>query len=164
MKQIFIKSKDVLATLSQLADERGLLFLGVSSLDVKQDFKWFQDWLSEGRQAGMTYLERHPRLREHPESILEGKPANSAFCFAMPYQQGDRWRRGEGHVVPKIAMYARLKDYHRTLKHDLSRIAESLKESLGDDFSYRVTVDSAPLLERALAANTTSGFIGKNTC
>jgi len=34
----------------------------------------------------------------------------------------------------------------------------------GEELEARVVVDSAPILERALAARTRRGFIGKNTC
>ena len=65
---------------------------------------------------------------------------------------------------PRIAQYARLKDYHKQLKKILEALVSELESKLGLKFRFQVTVDSAPVLERALAAETKMGFIGKNTC
>lgn len=161
MKQTPHPEDQLLQQVEELATNRGLIFIGVSGLDVNQDFKWFSSWLSEGRHAGMAFLERHLKLRANPAELLEGR-ASHAMIFALPYQQEDRWKR-TGFAVPKIAMYARLKDYHRVLKQELEELMLELQQ-LGYQLTFRVTVDSAPLLERALASKSGQGFIGKNTC
>lgn len=161
MNKISISRTQVETFLADSARRQGLRFLGVSPLDVAADAKRYEEWLAEGRQAGMAYLERNVELRKNPKDLMRG--AKSAFMFGLPYDAGDRWRRGEGFETPKIAMYARLKDYHHHLKSVLGEIAKDFVLSQ-EDISYRVTVDSAPVLERALGAGAAQGFIGKNTC
>lgn len=158
--------KDILALTKSLAEKRGLLFFGVADLNVTQDYAWYEQWIEEGRHAGMDYLARNLPVRANPSLLLDN--AKTAWVFGLPYYLGDRWQRGDTNARPKIAMYARIKDYHKILKTELDALFSELLNVIGFDDSltpqYRVTVDSVPLLERALAANTKAGFIGKNTC
>ena len=160
------KYQKTLNSVANLADKHGLLFFGVSSLDVDQDFAWYEQWLEDGRHAGMDYLARNLAVRARPELLLEG--ARTAWVFGLPYYLGDTWRRGETQSPARFAMYSRLKDYHKVLRKGLDTLfREILQTGYPQDAEkpvYRVTVDSAPLLERALAANTSAAFIGKNTC
>ncbi|MCX6126729.1 MAG: tRNA epoxyqueuosine(34) reductase QueG [Proteobacteria bacterium] len=151
-------------TLNALATDSGLNFLGVTGLNVKRDFHWYETWLSEGRHAEMRYLENHLELRADPKKLLPG--AKYALVFGLPYFSGDRWQRGVGYAHPRFAMYARLKDYHKILKRELGELMNKLKARglVEKEELFRVTCDSAPLLERALTAGAGKGFIGKNTC
>src|SRR5690606_2055898 len=54
--------------------------------------------------------------------------------------------------------------YHRLLKKSGEAVARKLQQACDFPLAFRVVVDSAPILERALAANSGAGFIGKNTC
>lgn len=158
--------KNTLALAKSMAEKHGLLFFGVAHLNVEQDFRWYEEWIEEGRHAGMEYLARNLPVRANPALLLEG--AKTAWVFGLPYYLGDKWQRGDTTAAPRIAMYARIKDYHKVLKTTLEELFSELvtSASLTDEQSptYRITVDSVPLLERALAANTGAGFIGKNTC
>lgn len=137
----------------------GLVFLGVARLqpDAVATGR-LAAWLSEGRHAGMTYLEAHASLRADPGKLLAG--ARSVVVVGLPYYQGDRLRQ----PGPRIAQYARLRDYHKVLWQRGEQALTRLHERLGPGSVGRVITDSAPLLERAVAARTGSGFIGKNTC
>jgi len=151
--------------ISQLAADEGLLYLGAAPLNTLTDFARFAEWLQQGHQAGMTFLERNQMFREHPEALLPG--AQSALVFALNYYQGDRSTFLENPGRPRVAQYARLRDYHKILKERCNRIAAALHHGAAGDThgcSYRVLVDSAPILERAIAGQTGRGFIGKNTC
>jgi epoxyqueuosine reductase len=61
-----------------------------------------------------------------------------------------------------VSRYALGRDYHKVLRHSLARLAQRLSEQIGP-FGYRVCVDSAPVLEKALARNAGLGWIGKHT-
>lgn len=151
--------------ISRLAAQEGLLYLGAAPLNTLTDFDRFAEWLQRGNHAGMTFLERNQQFRQHPEALLPG--AQSALVFALNYYQGDRSTYHYDTEQPRAAQYARLRDYHKVLKDRCGRIAAAIH--LGpagdtDGCSYRVLVDSAPILERAVAGQTGRGFIGKNTC
>jgi epoxyqueuosine reductase len=138
-------------------EEIGLIFLGVTDLKYKQDFERFLDWRESGLHGGLAFLERHDRLREDPRQLLPG--AQSVIVFALNY-----YLETETHLG--IARYARLKDYHKYLRKQGLGILAKLEENFSSQshpLVGRVLVDTAPVLERALAAKTREGFIGKNT-
>lgn len=147
--------------IESLAGQQGLLLLGVVDLGEEKSFPRFTSWLDQEKHADMKYLENHLPLRQNPQGLLED--ARSGLIFAKQYSHGDRYDPGLRRGKFKIAQYARMKDYHRTLKRSIDQIAGELRPKLPDGTQFRSTVDSAPLLERALAARTHKGFIGKNT-
>lgn len=143
--------------LQEIVESKGLRLLGVVPLDVSADYVRFESWIGEGKHGGMEFLERYKELRREPGLMLQG--ARSAILFGLLYDQGDDM---EATASPKVAQYARFKDYHRVLWDKGGEIARALKKEL-PEARFRVVADSAPVLERALAAKT-GGFIGKNTC
>ncbi|WP_040241479.1 QueG-associated DUF1730 domain-containing protein, partial [Xanthomonas citri] len=62
-----------------------------------------------------------------------------------------------------VARYALGRDYHKLMRNRLQKLAERIQGEIGA-FGFRVFVDSAPVLERALARNAGLGWIGKHTC
>ncbi len=153
---------DLLATLKANASSHGLAFFGAATLDTEDDAAHYELWLDEGRHGEMTWMTNHLSIRKNPRLLLTG--AKSALIYGFPYFLGDRWSRARSNERPKIAQYARLPDYHRFLRKKLEKIWDSLRPIIGTSHEHRIAVDSAPLLERALAAKSGSMFIGKNTC
>lgn len=149
-------------SVSQIAEKEGLHFFGIAGLDVSQDYQWYRDWLQDNRHGSMEWMTNHLDIRENPEKLLPG--AKTAFIFGFPYYLGDKWLLGHKNESPQIGQYARLRDYHKFLRAKLERVQSDLKNQSDGNHVWRITVDSAPLLERALAANSGGGFIGKNTC
>lgn len=146
--------------LEQIFENSGLSFLGVVRLGREPEFERFEAWLEGNHHATMAFLEKNRHLRADPRQLLEG--SRQALIFALPYYQGDLLhdaRRG----AYRVAQYARMTDYHKSMRRRAEAILEHLKISQ-PSLEGRVTIDSAPLLERSLAARTSSGFIGKNTC
>ena len=109
----------------------------------------FEEYLAEGRNAGMGYLARNLEKRFDPSLLVPG--AASVLCFLAPYG------RGEGGV----AGFAQGIDYHTVVKDRLFAVMEFLKESF-PGFEGRPFVDSAPVLERFWAVKAGLGFIGQN--
>lgn len=153
----------------ELCHQEGLVYLGTVALSGEEPaYASFKDWIDEGKHAEMSFLERNQHLRQRPQHLL-GSAAKSAMIIGLPYYEASK------KAGPRIAKYARYKDYHKVLWRKNERVAKGFLASMSgvmskvSDFdprqvSFRVTVDSAPLLERALAARTSRGFIGKNTC
>lgn len=153
----------ILEKIRQAASNLGLIFIGSTSLHVGSEFQRFSEWLRLGHHAGMSFLEKNTEIRQDPRKLLPG--ARSVIVVAMNYFLGDKLHPKAGPVRPRIAQYARLRDYHKVLR----QLGEELAKLLQTEFSTqsiqcRVVVDSAPILERAVAARAGSGFIGKNTC
>jgi len=119
------------------------------------------DWLAAGHQASMSWMDEHADLRRSPRELLPA--ARSAILVLQSYHDADLpahepARPGRG----RVSRYARGRDYHKTLRKRLERAADLLRVEHSAT-STRVCVDSAPLLERSLAAAAGLGWIGKNT-
>ena len=145
--------------ITKICTQLGLHFLGTVRLEVESDFQNFKQWISLKKHAGMHFLEKNHELREDPRLLLEG--VQTAVVFGLPYYRGDRIN---DKGPPKIAQYARMTDYHKQIWKSGEYLMDRIhQECVGEQFG-RVVVDSAPILERAMAKRTGGGFIGKNTC
>lgn len=138
----------------------GLELLGVVKLGPERDFIRFERWLSDSLHAGMYFMTQNQKLREDPRELLPG--ATTAIIFAMNYYLGDTLRSTQ---APRIAQYARFRDYHKSMRRHAENAWRAFLENaqLDPEPQARICIDSAPILERALAARTEAGFIGKNT-
>ncbi len=116
-------------------------------------------WLDSGYHADMEWMERTAAKRMDPGLVLEG--ARSAILLGVDYYQGGE--RGGGGA-PAWARYSLYRDYHDSLKPALERAGKAIEEICGAAPSdYRYYVDTGPVLERAWAALSGVGFIGKNS-
>lgn len=162
MEQKTISNFDLKNKITSLATDENLLFLGITDLNMRCDAERYRQWLGESRNASMAWMNQHVDLREHPEGLLPG--AKAVLVFGFSYYLGDRWLRGGSDEKPLIAQYARLKDYHSFLRKKVASVQKQLATMCPPEIEWRVTVDSAPVLERAMAFKASDGFIGKNTC
>lgn len=154
------------ADLQNLAAQHQLELLGLVALPSSEpSYAAFSQWLAEGKHAGMSYLEQHQHCRREPGQLFP--LAKTAIILGFSYYQGDTLNsiRTASNTQPaqaQIAQYARLKDYHKHFRQSCERFWQELQHLAGGG-SARICVDTAPLLERALAARSAKGFIGKNT-
>jgi epoxyqueuosine reductase len=110
----------------------------------------------------MGYLARNVDVRLDPRRLVPG--ARSIICVADRYHDGapDAAARPEDGPKGRVARYARGDDYHRVMKRRLRRLADELAAALPAE-TFRVCVDTAPLLERELAQRAGLGAVGKHT-
>ncbi|HEX2163906.1 MAG TPA: tRNA epoxyqueuosine(34) reductase QueG, partial [Thermoanaerobaculia bacterium] len=154
------------ATLGRWALEAGFDRAGVASLEPIERGGVFLRWLAEGGHAGMGYLAERVAERLEPAHLLAG--ARSVLCVALVYHplagdDGEPAPAPEGDLWPRVARYARGRDYHNLMGKRLRRLARRVCESFpGAD--ARPYVDTGPVLERELAARAGLGVAGKNTC
>jgi len=119
-----------------------------------------RSWLDSGYQADMARMERTAAKRMDPGLVLEG--ARSAILLGVDYYQGSAAPGAPG--APAWARYSLYQDYHDSLKAALERAGGLIEEVYGAAPSdYRYYVDTGPVLERAWAAISGVGFIGKNS-
>lgn len=164
---------EILHWLRAKAKELGFSDVRISDLDLSQELPYFREWLKKGYHGQMHYMSRHANLRANPQELLPG--VIRSICFRMDYlprkdtqtQSVDNFRKKElGYLQDPshatISVYARGRDYHKVLRKNLLKIAKLLEEKLAF-LNYRVLVDSAPVLEVALATKAGIGWRGKHT-
>ena len=141
----------------------GFQQLGVTHTDLAADEARLERWLELGRHGEMAYMARHGRRRSRPEALVPGTVSViSARMDYLPPDTADAWAVLEDPQRGFVSRYALGRDYHKVLRRRLQRLADRIEGAVGA-FGYRVFVDSAPVLEKALARNAGLGWIGKHT-
>jgi epoxyqueuosine reductase len=143
--------------------ELGFQQLGISSIDLHDDEAWLMRWLDLGRHGAMHYMARHGERRARPAELLPGTVR--VISVRMDYLPPLAAPPGEvlGNAeLGYVSRYALGRDYHKVLRSRLARLAGSIAGCCSDT-AHRVYVDSAPILEKALARNAGLGWIGKHT-
>ncbi len=139
----------------------GFDLAGIATLSPATTGGAYRRWLERGDQAGMSWMERNTGLREDPRGLLAG--ARSALVVALRYAPlAGAEEPPPGDLWPRVARYARGLDYHDLIRDRLKELAGEI-ELEWPGTGTRACVDTAPLLERELAARAGLGAIGKNT-
>ena len=160
------KDLDLLAVKRALADAaRALGFdaLGVASIELEDDEQRLISWLDAGFHGEMQYMKRHGSMRSRPQELSPG--TIRVLSFRMNYWPAEARNAHDVLAEPDrayVSRYALGRDYHKVMRRSLARLAGELAGRIGT-FGYRVCVDSAPVLEKALARNAGLGWIGKHT-
>lgn len=134
--------------------------VGIAPAAPLQRGEYLRQWLETGLAGEMGYLHEHLEIRQDPSRILPG--ARSIIVAALNYHQPEA-PKPEGPPRGRVAMYAWGDDYHKVIKRKLWRSIDALRQAISEPFEARAFVDTAPLLERELAAQAGVGWIGKNT-
>ncbi|WP_373508457.1 tRNA epoxyqueuosine(34) reductase QueG [Thiocapsa sp.] len=143
--------------------ELGFQQVGITDTDLGAAETHLRDWLAEGRHGTMAYMARHGLKRSRPADLVPGTiRVISVRMDYLPESQGVMQTRLEDPQGAFISRYALGRDYHKVLRQRLQRLAERILAEIGP-FGYRVFVDSAPVLEKPLAAKAGLGWIGKHT-
>ncbi|MFO7277550.1 MAG: tRNA epoxyqueuosine(34) reductase QueG [Pseudomonadota bacterium] len=137
--------------------------VGVAGIDLPEDERHLLDWLAAGFHGEMGYMERHGVMRSRPQELAPGTVR--VVSVRMNYWPADAADAREvlaDGARAYVSRYAMGRDYHKVMRRALAKLAEELRGKVGP-FGYRVCVDSAPVLEKALARNAGLGWIGKHT-
>jgi len=141
-----------------LAIEAGFARAGVAPVGDLDCSGRLDEWLQRGWHGQMAYMERNAAVRRRPDLLVEG--ARSVLVLAVAYAPPDD---SADHRVGYIARYARGRDYHKVLKRRCHGLMDGIR-AIAPGFSGRAFVDTAPVMERSLAAAAGLGWIGSNGC
>lgn len=147
----------LLARLRTEALRLGFAAVGVAPIDRLADgAARLAAWSAQGFDAGLDYMRGADRA--DPAALLPAARSVIVAALAHPTPTPlGRSARGS------VAAYARGTDYHLVMKDKLRALADALASAAGTPFRARIAVDTAPLLERELAARAGLGFVGKST-
>ena len=149
-------------TIKDWGRELGFQQVGIAGLDLASHEAHLQRWLAAGYHGEMDYMAAHGSKRSHPEELVPG--TLRVISLRMDYLPGDTEmskRLGEPEKA-YVSRYALGRDYHKLIRKRIQQLAERIQQAIGP-FGYRAFVDSAPVLEKAIAEQAGLGWIGKNT-
>ncbi len=150
-------------TIKTLARSAGFQRCGISDIDLGDDEAHLHDWLAQGLYGSMDWMARHGDKRSRPQELLPGTVRVISVGLDYGRDGEQAWATLADGERAYVARYALGRDYHKLMRQRLQALADRLAEEVGP-FGHRVFVDSAPVLERALARNAGLGWIGKHTC
>jgi epoxyqueuosine reductase len=143
-------------TIKARAAELGFLACGITHPGPTDHADRLDEWLAKGYAGTMRYLHRQAVRRKDPRKI---EPKARAVVVVLDnYYTPDTEADTD---APRIAKYARGKDYHQVTGRRLAQLAAFLR-CHGARLS-RTFADAGPVPERELAQRAGLGWIGKNT-
>jgi len=156
---------DLVALAQSIRDwgrELGFQQVGIAGIELGEHEAYLERWLAAGHHGEMDYMAAHGHKRSRPAELLPG--TLRVISLRMDYLPGDT-RMAEVLASPDkayVSRYALGRDYHKLIRKRLQQLAERIQQAIGP-FGHRAFVDSAPVLEKALAQQAGLGWIGKNT-
>ncbi len=143
--------------------ELGFQQVGITATELAEDEAYLINWLAQGYHGEMAYMRQHGTKRSRPGDLVPGTV--SVISVRMDYLPPSSQHPAQvlhDHKLAYISRYAMGRDYHKLMRHRLQKLAAKIEEHYGK-FGYRCFVDSAPVLEKALARNAGLGWIGKHS-
>ncbi|MEX5351801.1 tRNA epoxyqueuosine(34) reductase QueG [Pseudomonas juntendi] len=142
--------------------ELGFAHVGIAGVALGEHEQHLQRWLAAGYQGEMDYMAAHGSKRAHPDELIPG--TLRVISLRMDYLPGDTLMAQRLAQPEKayISRYALGRDYHKLVRKRVQHLAERIQQAIGP-FGFRAFVDSAPVLEKAIAEQAGLGWIGKNT-
>ncbi|MDY8136716.1 tRNA epoxyqueuosine(34) reductase QueG [Aquimarina sp. 2201CG5-10] len=140
------------------AKRLGFLSCGISKAEfLEQEAPRLEKWLNQNMHGEMSYMENHFDKRLDPTKLVES--SKSVVSLLLNYYPSESQKDPQ---APKISKYAYGTDYHFVIKDKLKQLLQSIQEEIGE-VQGRAFVDSAPVLDKAWAAKSGLGWIGKHS-
>ncbi len=150
------------ASIKEWARELGFQQAGICEPQLDEQEAHLQRWLDAGYHGEMDYMAAHGSKRSRPAELVPG--TLRVISLRMDYLPGDT-RMSQRLAQPEqayVSRYALGRDYHKLIRKRLQQLAERIQQAIGP-FGFRAFVDSAPVLERAIARQAGLGWVGKHS-
>lgn len=153
---------DLATRIKQWGRELGFGATGITDTALGETERRLGEWLDKGYHGDMDYMHRHGSKRTRPEELVPG--TLRIISVRMDYQPDEPDPRTilADPAAAFISRYALGRDYHKLMRARLKRLAQRIEAKVGS-FGYRVFVDSAPVMEKALAEKAGLGWVGKHS-
>ena len=139
------------------AKRLGFLSCGISKAGfLEEEAPRLEHWLKNNRNGQMSYMENNFDKRLNPTLLVDD--AKSVVSLLLNYYPSE-FQNQDSYTISK---YAYGQDYHFVIKEKLKELLFSIQSTIGE-VSGRAFVDSAPVLDKAWAAKSGLGWIGKNS-
>ncbi|WP_309642451.1 tRNA epoxyqueuosine(34) reductase QueG [Flavobacterium sp.] len=151
------KKSDYSKWIKAEAKRLGFLSCGISKSGfLEAEAPRLENWLNQNQHGQMAYMENHFDKRLNPNLLVDD--AKSVVSLLLNYYPSET----QPDDTYKISKYAYGQDYHYVIKEKLKELLHSIQQNIGE-VSGRAFVDSAPVLDKAWAAKSGLGWIGKNS-
>ncbi len=148
--------------IKQWATELGFAEAGICDTDLHLEEAKLQQWLDAGMHGEMQYMAEHGMKRARPAELQPGTlRVISVRMDYLPKEAGFATNLSDPSQA-YISRYALGRDYHKLIRARLKQLGEKIEQHVGS-YGYRPFVDSAPVLERPLAAKAGLGWVGKHS-
>jgi epoxyqueuosine reductase len=146
--------------------ELGFQQVGITDTDLSAEEPRLQEWIDRGYHGTMEWIEQRGMLRARPHELLPGSVRS--ISVRMDYLPGDTQQIKILKDPNKayVSRYALGRDYHKLIRKRLAQLVKRIDEALPEELRsgpQRPFVDSAPIMERPLAAKAGLGWVGKHT-
>ena len=139
------------------AKRLGFLSCGISKAGfLEEEAPRLERWLKSNAHGEMQYMENHFDKRLDPTKLVED--SKSVVSLLLNYYPSEE----QNENSYKISKYAYGQDYHHVIKSKLKELHQFIETEIGE-VSGRAFVDSAPVLDKAWAAKSGLGWIGKHS-
>jgi len=139
------------------AKRLGFLSCGISKAGfLEEEAPRLEKWLNKNMNGQMQYMENHFDKRLDPTKLVED--SKSVISLLLNYYPSEEQNQDSF----KLSKYAYGTDYHFVIKDKLKTLLHYIQEEIGDVHG-RAFVDSAPVLDKAWAAKSGLGWIGKHS-
>lgn len=129
---------------------------GIAAATPLTEEEWgYNEWLRNGYQADMTFMEQHRDLRGDPSLLVPG--AQSVIVVLLGYKPSQTM---QGNA--RITQYAYGEDYHERIKRMLYQLIAAIRQQY-PDFEAKPCVDTVPISDKQWARRAGLGWIGRNT-
>lgn len=158
-----IDYRQLASDIKDWAQQLGFSDSGIADVALAEDEVHLKRWLADGRHGSMEYMARHGSKRSRPAELHPGtQRVISVRLDYVPPGLDTAWDTLADGEAAYVSRYALGRDYHKKMRKQLQKLAQRISEEVGD-FGYRAFVDSAPVLEKALARKAGLGWVGKHT-
>ena len=142
-------------------DELGFQQVGITDTELADHEAHLNDWLDKGYHGEMGFMAKHGTKRTRPAELEPG--TIRVISVRMDYLPADMESVAVLNQPERayVSRYALGRDYHKLMRKRLAALAKRIQAQVGP-FGYRAFVDSAPVMERALAQKAGLGWFGKN--
>jgi epoxyqueuosine reductase len=139
------------------AKRLGFLSCGISKAAfLEEEAPRLEKWLNNNMHGEMQYMENHFDKRLDPTKLVED--SKSVISLLLNYFPEEQQNKNSF----KISKYAYGTDYHFVIKDKLKQLLHFIQDEIGEVHG-RAFVDSAPVLDKAWAAKSGLGWIGKHS-
>lgn len=161
---INVPRRALTARIKRLAAEHGLAIAAVTTAEAFPELaEYLEEHIRAGRMVGLDwYTIERAAFAADPRNLQA--TARSMLAVGIPYWSRDQGKPDDGEPRGRIARYAWGLDYHDVIKHRLRLLHAAIEHEVGRKVEARFLVDTARIVDRAVAARAGLGWYGKHTC